>query len=72
MVESVAIGIINLAWCFGPDLVIIGGGIGRERPLLDPLRAKLAQYAPTIAMTFRLVEEDLADDAGLIGAAAWE
>jgi len=32
IVESVTIGIINLAWCFGPDLIIIGGGIGRNDP----------------------------------------
>ena len=72
MVESVTIGIINLAWCYGPDLIIIGGGIGRERPLLDPVRRRLSQIAPTIAMTFSLVEEELVDDAGLSGAAAWE
>jgi glucokinase len=72
MVESVTIGIINLAWCFGPDLIIIGGGIGRERPLLDPVRERLNQIAPTIAMTFSLVEEELSDDAGLSGAAAWD
>jgi glucokinase len=72
MVESVTVGIINLAWCYGPDLIIIGGGIGRERPLLDPVRARLTQMAPNIAMKFSLVEEELADDAGLIGAAAWD
>ena len=72
MVENVTIGIINLAWCYGPDLIIIGGGIGRERPLLDPVRARLAQLAPTIALKFSLVQEELGDDAGLIGAAAWD
>jgi glucokinase len=72
IVEAVTIGIINLAWCYGPDLIIIGGGIGRERPLLDPVQARLSQVAPTIAMTFSLVEEELGDDAGLIGAAAWD
>jgi len=72
IVESVTIGIINLAWCFGPDLIIIGGGIGRERPLLDPVRERLNEMAPIIAMKFALVKEELADDAGLIGAAAWD
>jgi glucokinase len=72
IVESVTIGIINLAWCFGPDLIIIGGGIGRERPLLDPVRERLNEMAPVIAMRFALVPEELADDAGLIGAAAWD
>lgn len=72
MVEGVTIGIVNLAWCYGPDLIIIGGGIGRERPLLDPVRKRLAEMAPTIAMKFSLVKEALGDDAGLIGAAAWD
>ncbi len=72
MVEGVVIGIINLAWCYSPELVIIGGGIGREEPLLSPVRSRLNQLAPTIAMKFSLVREELADDAGLIGAAAWD
>jgi glucokinase len=72
MVESVTIGIINLAWCYGPDLIIIGGGIGRERPLLDPVQERLTAIAPTIAMRFSLVKAELADDAGLIGGAAWD
>jgi hypothetical protein len=28
--------------------------------------------APTLAMSFSLVKEELADDAGLMGAAAWD
>ncbi len=72
IVEGVTIGIINLAWCFGPDLIIIGGGIGRERPLLDPVQERLNEMASAIAMRFALVKEELADDAGLIGAAAWD
>jgi len=72
IVESVTIGILNLAWCFGPDLIIIGGGLGRERPLLDPVRERLNEMTPAMAMGFALVIEELADDAGLMGAAAWD
>ena len=72
IVESVTIGIINLAWCYGPELIIIGGGIGREGPLLDPVQKRLAKLAPTIAMEFSLVKEELGDDAGLVGAGAWD
>src|ERR1019366_5721213 len=71
MAENVTIGIINLAWCFGPELIIVGGGIGRERALLDPVRERLTQIAPRIAMETSLAEAELADDAGLIGGAAW-
>ena len=72
IVKSVTIGIINLAWCYGPELIIIGGGIGREGPLLDPVQKGLAKLAPTIAMEFSLVKEELGDDAGLAGAGAWD
>jgi predicted NBD/HSP70 family sugar kinase len=71
MVENVTIGIINLAWCFGPELIIVGGGIGRERALLDPVRERLAEMAPHLAMESSLVEAELGDDAGLVGGAAW-
>jgi len=71
MVTNVTIGIINLAWCFGPEVIIVGGGIGRERALLDPLREQLAEATSAMAMEFCLVEAELADDAGLIGGAAW-
>jgi glucokinase len=71
MVENVSIGIINIGWCFGPDLIIMGGGLGRERALFDPVRERMAKVAPTIAMSLSLVEAELGDDAGLVGAAAW-
>jgi glucokinase len=71
MVESVTIGIINLAWRYGPDLIIIGGGIGREDAFLDPVQETLNEMAPMIAMKFSLVKEELDDDAGLVGTAAW-
>jgi glucokinase len=71
MVENVSIGIINIVWCFGPDLIIMGGGLGRERALFDPVRERMAKVAPTIAMSLSLVEAELGDDAGLVGAAAW-
>jgi glucokinase len=71
MVENLLIGIINTAWCFGPELFIIGGGLGRERELFAPLRERLGQVTPTLAMNLSLVAAELGDDAGLVGAAAW-
>jgi glucokinase len=71
MVESVSIGIINAAWCFGPDLIIVGGGLGRERALFDPVKARVSKVEPTLATNFSLVPAELGDDAGLVGAAAW-
>jgi glucokinase len=71
MVENLSIGIINASWCFGPEVFVIGGGLGREPELFEPLRERLKQVAPTLAMNLSLVIAELGDDAGLVGAAAW-
>ncbi len=72
MVESLSIGIINAAWCFGPDLIIVGGGLGRERALFDPVKERLGEVAPNLATNLSIVPAALGDDAGLVGASAWQ
>ena len=51
-----------------PELVILGGGIGRNDDLLDPVRRELAalsrRFDPRIAVS------ELGDDAVLHGAVA--
>lgn len=71
MIDSLSIGIINAAWCFCPDLIVVGGGLGRESALFEPLRVRVADMAPTRGIQFSVVMAELGDDAGLIGAAAW-
>jgi glucokinase len=57
---------------FDPDLVIIGGGFGAAAGdlLLEPARASARREAITPAdERLRIVEAELGDEAGLIGAA---
>lgn len=71
VVEALAVGIANLAFTFSPDVIVIGGGLGRTGDLLyDPIRAFLARRGPP-ALPIRVAGAALGDDAGLIGAAAW-
>ena len=71
--EAVALGVGNLALCFAPDVIVLGGGLGLapgffprvvtalhalDRPAFDP--AELA-----------VVPSALGDDAGLAGTGAW-
>jgi glucokinase len=71
IVDNVTIGIVNIARCFGPELVIIGGGLGRERELFEPVRERLRALVPTIAEELTLAPAMLGDDAGIVGAAGW-
>jgi glucokinase len=53
------------------DLVIIGGGVAKSgRPLFDPLREALADYARLDFLAgLRVVPAELGGEAGLVGAA---
>ena len=69
--EAAAIGVANLAHLYAPDVVVIGGGLGRVGSLLlDPIRAHLARHGPR-GLTVDVVGAALGDDAGLAGAAGW-
>ncbi len=69
--EAAAIGVANLAHLYSPDVVVIGGGLGRVGSLLlDPIRAHLARRGPR-GLTVDVVGAALGDDAGLAGAAGW-
>jgi glucokinase len=71
VVGAAAIGVANLAHLYSPDVVVIGGGLGRVgNLLLDPIRAHLARHGPR-GLTVDVVGAALGDDAGLAGAAGW-
>jgi glucokinase len=72
-VEAAAIGVLNLAHLFSPEVVVIGGGVGRTGPmLLDPIRSFLATHGPRgLRRPIEVVPATLGDDAGLLGAAGW-
>jgi glucokinase len=72
--EALAIGVTNLAFLASPEVIVIGGGLGRVGELLlGPIRDRLARRGPPgLPSPIRVVGAALGDDAGLIGAAAWE
>ena len=74
VVAAAAVGVVNLAWTFSPDVVVIGGGLGLVGDvLLDPLRAAIDRDGPpSVQPPIEVVPAQLGDDAGLVGAAGWE
>ena len=72
-VRAAAYGIVNLAHLFSPEIVIVGGGLGRNGALvLDLVRAELNRFGPAeLPEPIALVEAALDDDAALVGAASW-
>jgi glucokinase len=73
VVRAAAYGIVNLVHLFSPEIVIIGGGFGRNGSLvLDPVRTELDRFGPAgLPEPIALVEAALGDDAALVGAASW-
>jgi glucokinase len=69
---SAALGVVNLCWLVVPQIVVIGGGLGRNIDLVAPIvRAVLDEHGPASSLTTRIVIAELGDDAALSGAAAW-
>jgi glucokinase len=73
MVEVAGLAVVNLAHVFAPEVVVVGGGVGRSgEKLLAPIRAVLGAQGPQGRDASPLVlNGTLGDDAGLIGAAGW-
>ncbi|GEM_PF-670973 len=71
--QAAAATIVNLVHLFSPDVVVIGGGVGRNGSLVhDPVRAMLDRFGPRGPnASVELAEARLGDDPGLIGGAAW-
>ena len=71
-VEAVGIGIANTAWLVAPQIVVIGGGVGRNTDLVLPvIRRQLDRFGPSFSADIELATAQLGDDAALIGGAAW-
>lgn len=73
LVAAVAIGIVNLAHLFTPQVVVLGGGVGLNGDLLlGPVMRDLVRHGPqSLREPIRVVTAALGDSAGLVGAAAW-
>jgi len=68
---AVGIGIANLVHVLAPDVVVVGGGVGRNGELvLAPVRDAIERYGPA-GTPPDVVTAALGDDPGLMGAAAW-
>ena len=73
VVTAAAIGAVNLAWLFTPEVIVVGGGLGLNGDLvLDPIRRLLETRGPReLPEPIAVVNAELGDDAGLAGAGAW-
>lgn len=70
---TIAATVVNLAHLFTPDIVILGGGLGRNLDLLGPpVRSALDRYGPQgLPEPIVIAQASLGDDSGLTGAAGW-
>jgi len=73
-IRAAGIAIVNLAHILGPEAIVVGGGMGLNGGLVHkPVEALLTQHGPrNPAHPIAVVAAELADDAGLVGGAAWE
>jgi len=68
------IGIANAINAFNPEVVVLGGGIRKATGLIAAAERSMRAHAiASLARTCRLVEAELGEDAGVMGAAelAW-
>ena len=74
VVFSAAIGAVNLAHLFTPEVIVVGGGLGLVGELvLEPIRRMVTDEGPrALPKPIDVVNAGLGDDAALSGAAAWE
>jgi glucokinase len=74
VITAAAIGAVNLAHLFTPDVIVIGGGLGLNGDIvLDPIRNLLESRGPRgLPQPIAVVNAALGDEAGLAGAGAWD
>jgi glucokinase len=73
VVFAAAVGAVDLAHLFTPEVIVVGGGLGLVGDLvLDPIRALVRERGPrALPQPIDVVNAELGDDAALVGAAAW-
>lgn len=73
VMDAVAVGAVNLAHLFTPEVIVVGGGLGLVGDLvLDPIRRLVAGHGPwALPEPIAIVNAELGDDAALAGAGAW-
>ncbi len=71
-IAAVGVGLANLAWIVAPEVIVVGGGVGRNHDLVAPIiSAQLTRFGPERAAMIAVESAALGDDAALHGAAAW-
>lgn len=71
-ISAVGFGVANVAWLIGPDVVVIGGGVGSNTDLVVPvIKEVLDDHGPSVEGDIAVVGAALGDDAALAGSAAW-
>ena len=70
--DAFAIGVVNMAYCFMPERIVIGGGLAQAGDLLlNPVRERLTRHGAGLAVTAAgVVRARGGDDVGLQGAFA--
>jgi glucokinase len=72
VVGVAAVAIVNAVHLFSPEVVVLGGGMGRDPAVLGPVTAAVDRDGPADADLPTLVRTaELGDDAGLVGGAGW-
>lgn len=74
VVRVISAAVTNVAYLFTPQIIILGGGVGRNGELiLGPLRTHLRDSGPPdLPEPIELAVAATGDDAGLVGAAGWQ
>ncbi len=68
----IGVAVANVAHLFTPEVVVLGGGMGRDPALLASVRAGLADHGPrALQPPIEVRTAELGDGAGLVGAAGW-
>jgi glucokinase len=71
VIEVAAIAAVDVAHCYAPDVLVVGGTVGlADESVLERIRALLAAHGPRGPVA-EVRPAALGDDAALVGAAAW-
>jgi glucokinase len=71
-IAACAAAVTNLAMFFSPEMVVVGGGLGRQDAFFYAVRTLVLARPEHLPAGLTVVRSALGDDAGLIGAAGWE
>ncbi|HEX6272866.1 MAG TPA: ROK family protein [Polyangiaceae bacterium] len=69
LVEAFARGLANVVDIVDPNVVVLGGGVSNLSLLYDEGRARVAAYVFNDELLTEIVQHELGDSAGVIGAA---